>query len=733
MAPWGRPAALLVLLLLLACCSSEAARLGYESLSLPRVKPADLNASAAFGRDTVARLARLESSLEGAGVHMRLGTSSHGQFIESMPEQRALEQGREALAAVKAALYLSQHHCQRYGVDQHKCARWLSGHKLASTPLGAPCSAARAPPDALCSEQAKYRSLDGSCNHVDRASWTQGQAFSSYRRLLFPEYQDGIHLPRGPKKGIELPSARQVSAAIARDRDLPDRSLTLAMMQWTQFVEHDLSHTPTSKMINTGTPLTCCRPDSTPLQPRHAHPLCHPITIPQHDPFYSPHRARCMSYIRSLHAFRPDCSFGPAEQMNQASHFLDGSQLYGTSQHRDRSLRQFSRGRLLLANRNGHGRPYLPPAEDPRDRCQVSSSTAACYKSGDVRANTHPHLTAMHTLWAREHNRVAEELSELNPQWDDETVFQEARRVVIAEMQHITFDQWIPNLLGARFAQKVGLTSTAADLVSSFRETVDPSVSNAFATAGLKFGLSMMQGRIHLYDEKRHTNSSLLLRDHFNKPNVLESTAALDGLVRGLATQSSQQVDVFLVEDLTNMMFRDSSERGVDALSLAIQRGRDHGLPGYNQYRKLCGLPAAASFDEFADVMPRQTAQRLSTVYVHPDDVDVLVGGMAELPWDGALVGPTLRYIISEQLLRTRRADRYFYDNADQPYPLTPEQLREIKKASLARIFCDNANELAMMQPQAFSVPSPSNRLTSCANEEAIPRVDLTVWRENNI
>lgn len=69
--------------------------------------------------------------------------------------------------------------------------------------------------------------------------------------------------------------------------------------------------------------------------------------------------------------------------MNQASHFLDGSQLYGTSLRRDRSLRQFSRGKLLLANKSGHGRPYLPPADDPRDRCQVSSPTAACYKSGE--------------------------------------------------------------------------------------------------------------------------------------------------------------------------------------------------------------------------------------------------------------------------------------------------------------------------------------------------------------
>lgn len=68
--------------------------------------------------------------------------------------------------------------------------------------------------------------------------------------------------------------------------------------------------------------------------------------------------------------------------------------------------------------------------------------------AGDVRANIHPHLATMHTLWAREHNRLAEELSEMNPHWDDETVFQEARRIVIAEMQHITYDHWLPALLG---------------------------------------------------------------------------------------------------------------------------------------------------------------------------------------------------------------------------------------------------------------------------------------------
>lgn len=57
-------------------------------------------------------------------------------------------------------------------------------------------------------------------------------------------------------------------------------------------------------------------------------------------------------------------------------------------------------------------------------------------------------LTAMHTLWMREHNRVAAELHRLNPGWKDEILYQEARRVVAAEFQHIAFNEFLPILLG---------------------------------------------------------------------------------------------------------------------------------------------------------------------------------------------------------------------------------------------------------------------------------------------
>lgn len=110
-----------------------------------------------------------------------------------------------------------------------------------------------------------------------------------------------------------------------------------------------------------------------------------------------------------------------------------------------------------------------------------------------------------------------------------------------------------------------------------------------------------------LTDDKRQMNKTVSLSEYFFKPIIIESDEVFDGLLRGMATQTSQKMDVSIIEDVTSKLFAASQDSlGLDAISLDIQRGRDHGLPGYNHYRKYCGLPTANTFDDFLDYIPME-------------------------------------------------------------------------------------------------------------------------------
>lgn len=89
----------------------------------------------------------------------------------------------------------------------------------------------------------KFRTQDGSCNNLDHGNW--GRANIALQRLLSPAYEDGLSIPRGANS--DLPSARALSEALIPDVNEPSGEYTLALMQWGQFVDHDLTHTPLVK------------------------------------------------------------------------------------------------------------------------------------------------------------------------------------------------------------------------------------------------------------------------------------------------------------------------------------------------------------------------------------------------------------------------------------------------------------------------------------------------------
>jgi len=205
----------------------------------------------------------------------------------------------------------------------------------------------------------------------------------------------------------------------------------------------------------------------------------------------------------------------------------------------------------------------------------------------------------------------------------------------------------------------------------------------------------------------------------------------LDKFLVGLAAQPSQKFDNIVSDEVTNHLFQAKDKRfGMDLVALNLQRGRDHGIPGYNAFRELCGLNRVKNFNGFADVMPKQIVERLKLIYKDVDDVDLFIGGISETPVPGALLGPTFRCLVGDQFKRLVQGDRYFYDTGDNPGKFTESQLIEIRHANLARITCDNGDDIHHMQPLAFKKPSKLNPLVPC-DALTIPILDLLPWQDS--
>ena len=308
-----------------------------------------------------------------------------------------------------------------------------------------------------------------------------------------------------------------------------------------------------------------------------------------------------------------------------------------------------------------------------------------------------PGLASVHTLWLREHNRLATEISTNSPAMGDEEIFQTARRILIAEMQNIVYDEYLPVVLGEKTMDdyKISLSSRH-DKTTEYDDELDPSITNSFATAAYRFGHSMIQGLIKMLSTSTYDQENeFQLRDHyFNMENYLYNQGeGMEQLLAGLINQPAQDMDRFVTKEATNFLFPEAGHNfGSDLVARNIQRGRDHGLPGYNKWRKECGMKEVKSISDRPKEISSSNWDMIKTLYSSPDHIDLFVAGLAEEKVSGGLTGKTFNCIKARQFKALKDGDRFFFTHKNQAGSFTSTQLKEVRGRRLREIICDNTD-----------------------------------------
>jgi hypothetical protein len=532
-------------------------------------------------------------------------------------------------------------------------------------------------------------SIDGTGNNLSSAA--QGSAGTDLIRVSPVAYADGISalslaIDQSARVISDLLNNQADPANPGQDLETRDQNnLSDYGYSWGQFLDHDMDLTTT----NSGEVLS--------------------IPADRNDP----NGMGDQTFVRSTYDPATGTSTShPRQQVNSVTSYLDLSQVYGSSAAIADALRTHSGG--LLKTSPGNMLPYdnstyftaaqLAVINMANDAHAVATDNL--FVTGDVRGNENVELTALQTLFVRNHNLIATQLQKLHPGWTDEQLYQEARRLNIAEYQEITYNYYLPDLLGAGALSKY----------TGYKANVNASISTEFSTIGFRFGHSLLDGEI-----ERHTNvgvdslpndpagASLSLATDFFDPNVLNPNGVIDpltghissdigALLKAQADGNAQADDLLAVNDVRNLLFGNggATDNGMDLIARDVERARDHGIGTYNQVRQAYGLKPVTSFAQITSNVQVQKA--LQAAYGTVDNIDPFEGGLAEDHVAGSDMGPLFSRILSDQFSRLRDGDRLFYLNQK----FSPEELKIMQQGdTLTKVIEANTN-ITNLQPDVF-------------------------------
>jgi heme peroxidase len=353
-------------------------------------------------------------------------------------------------------------------------------------------------------------------------------------------------------------------------------------------------------------------------------------------------------------------SAGP-NAVNTVAGYLDLSQVYGSDEATDNSLR------------NADGTMKEGPGGSP-------PVVNGAFVSGDVRVGENPELSGVTALFIREHNFWVGQLQQAHPNWTGDQLYEAARAITTAEYEHVITSEFLPALIGTDLGPYRG-----------YDPNVNPNVSMEFSTVAFRVGHSQVSGTQTRIDNDGNVVATQSLADaFFDTPAQSAGADNFNALLRNLSADPSQATDPFSADVLRNAL--SAPPQLVDLIAIDIQRQRDLGLGTLNETRQALGF---APYTSFAQLSSDPTIQALyQQTYGSIDNVDAFMGGLAEDHAPGAAVGPTFQAIIEDQFQRMRDGDAYWWQNQNLPQDIQ----NIVENTTLGDILARNTSTPALQQ-----------------------------------
>ncbi|RVE43837.1 hypothetical protein evm_011505 [Chilo suppressalis] len=462
--------------------------------------------------------------------------------------------------------------------------------------------------------------------------------------------------------GRPLPNARALRVALVPDGRIPNKQYSQLLTNFLVAITGD-----TSTVHDTGNyigwTVTCCMPGG------EQDPRCMPIRVPDDDVHLRRSNVRCLNLTRSITYQRLGCipDTIPPERVSLATPMLDLSVVYGTEESKMTSTRERWGGRLTTEKLKGKD---WPPGNGI-GCLQNNLNETRCHNSAELIVNSLVTGNMAFLWFFRQHNYLAEKLGKINPCWDDDKLFAVARDINIAIFQQILYYDLMPNVVDYNFLVKNNVIFSDHEHVDDYDPSLEPLVSLEYTVMARWFH-TLQEGRLNLYDNHGKILRTLAVVDMTLHTGALPLNNTLEGLTQGSFRQPCASTDKAIDPDMGERVLG-RLQFASDVMSSDIMKARDNGLPSYNKYRELCNLPVAHDFEDFYKWLPKDQAEAFQMIYEDVEDVEVMAGLLAERPMGAGVVGPTHACIIADQMLRWRRADRFWYEHSAHPAALTPD------------------------------------------------------------